>query len=180
MKVNKRIISMLVGALMIGSIAVGCEKKEEIKNDTQVEQTQATEVEEEKEETKEVSKVVYDKDDIKITYVGMEKNDELVPATVVKFKIENNRDEDVTVQSDVNNTDSEITLNDSTKIGYSFCEELKANETKDFGFAFADEADLKDNGIDEIEKLEVGVMVLHNEYNVLSEGTSLKLDLTDK
>lgn len=179
MKANKRIIAMLVGVLMIGSMVVGCEKKvENDKTQTQQEVKVTEESKQETKEEKEVDKVVYDENDIKITYTGMEYNKEY-DATMMNFKIENNRDEDVTVQSDVNNSDSEITLNDSAKVGYSFSEDLKANETKDFSFVFANEADLKDNGIEKIEKLEVKIMVLHNDYNVLSEGIDLKLDLTE-
>lgn len=172
MKANKRIIAMLVGVLMIGSIAVGCEKKvENDKTQTQQEVKATEESEQEtKEEEKEVDKVVYDKDDIKITYTGMEYNKEY-DATMMNFKIENNRDEDVIVQND-----SEVTINGKT-VNNSIVEELSSGQSVDSKMVFSNEYDLKNNGIDEIEKFESPIMILHNEYNILAEGT-LSLDLT--
>ena len=172
MKVNKKILTMIIGTLMIGSMVVGCEKKENKVEETQTQQQ--TQVEEKKEPAKEeINKVMYDKENIKITCTSIEKDDRYaMPFTTVTLKIENNRDEEVTVQND-----SEITINDDVVIGNSFSEDLPANESKEVELVFYDDTDFKEKGIEELEKMQMNLMVLHNEYNLLTEDV-ITLDLT--
>lgn len=159
MKVNKRILTMLIGTLMIGSMAVGCEKKEDKVEETQTQQQ--TQVEEKKEPVKkEVNKVVYDKNDIKITCIEIEGDNVYMPVVTMKFKIENNRDEAVTVQND-----TEVRI-DGKEISGSLVEDFEAKETREVVMTIFDEIDLEEDGI---EKFETNLMILHNEYRILDE-----------
>lgn len=145
MKANKKVITMIVGVLMIGSLAVGCSN-----NTSSNTQQSATNT-----ETKKViEKVVYDRDSIKITYTNVY-GDRITtngfPTLEVELKIENNTDKAIYLASEDASIDGIMvdSFIDSTitpgKIAngilnlWSENEELKTAENVEFKLVLVDD-----------------------------------------
>ena len=164
---NKKIIGLLTGTLVIGSMMVGCGSEDTTTNQGQVS------VETTQEETQDVveeiaGQEVYNENDIRISYTGIEYDD--IYGVTVKLKIENGSDKHIIVQPDnssINGIMVDAIMSQDVLAGKVANGELKIFNSY-----------LEDNNITKVENVETTLLILDEEYNTLNEvQVSLDVDL---
>ncbi len=165
------IVVCIIAGIAVISYAVGGGKSDKSdKGDKQVSQSfehstlqsksDTVQSESNNDSEKTVSKVVYDKDGIKITYKGTENNYNVT--TSIKFLIENNNSEAYTIQT------TDVTIDNytmSTIMSTTVAAGKKANDKISLL-----NSDLKENGLsaDTITNAEIG-LVIWSESNILDQ-----------
>ena len=164
---NKKIIGLLSGTLVVGSMMVGCGSEDTTTNQGQVS------VETTQEETQDVveeiaGQEVYNENDIRISYTGIEYDD--IYGVTVKLKIENGSDKHIIVQPDnssINGIMVDAIMSQDVLAGKVANGELKIFNSY-----------LEDNNITKVENVETTLLILDEEYNTLNEvQVSLDVDL---
>ena len=164
---NKKIIGLLAGTLVVGSMMVGCGSEDTTTNQGQVS------VETTQEETQDVveeiaGQEVYNENDIRISYTGIEYDD--IYGVTVKLKIENGSDKHIIVQPDnssINGIMVDAIMSQDVLAGKVANGELKIFNSY-----------LEDNNITKVENVETTLLILDEEYNTLNEvQVSLDVDL---
>ena len=164
---NKKIIGLLAGTLVVGSMVVGCGSEDTTTNQGQVS------VETTQEETQDVveeiaGQEVYNENDIRISYTGIEYDD--IYGVTVKLKIENGSDKHIIVQPDnssINGIMVDAIMSQDVLAGKVANGELKIFNSY-----------LEDNNITKVENVETTLLILDEEYNTLNEvQVSLDVDL---
>lgn len=164
---NKKIIGLLTGTLVIGSMMVGCGSEDTTTNQGQVS------IETTQEETQDVveeiaGQEVYNENDIRISYTGIEYDD--IYGVAVKLKIENGSDKHIIVQPDnssINGIMVDAIMSQDVLAGKVANGELKIFNSY-----------LEDNNITKVENVETTLLILDEEYNILNEvQVSLDVDL---
>ena len=164
---NKKIIGLLTGTLVVGSMMVGCGSEDTTTNQGQVS------VETTQEETQDVveeiaGQEVYNENDIRISYTGIEYDD--IYGVTVKLKIENGSDKHIIVQPDnssINGIMVDAIMSQDVLAGKVANGELKIFNSY-----------LEDNNITKVENVETTLLILDEEYNTLNEvQVSLDVDL---
>lgn len=164
---NKKIIGLLAGTLVVGSVMVGCESEDTTTNQGQVS------VETTQEETQDVveeiaGQEVYNENDIRISYTGIEYDD--IYGVTIKLKIENGSDKHIIVQPD--NSSINGIMVDAIMSQDVFAGKVANGELKIFN------SYLEDNNITKVENVETTLLILDEEYNTLNEvQVSLDVDL---
>lgn len=164
---NKKIIGLLTGTLVVGSMMVGCGSEDTTTNQGQVS------IETTQEETQDVveeiaGQEVYNENDIRISYTGIEYDD--IYGVTVKLKIENGSDKHIIVQPDnssINGIMVDAIMSQDVLAGKVANGELKIFNSY-----------LEDNNITKVENVETTLLILDEEYNILNEvQVSLDVDL---
>ena len=164
---NKKIIGLLTGTLVVGSMMVGCGSEDTTTNQGQVS------VETTQEETQDVveeiaGQEVYNENDIRISYTGIEYDD--IYGVTVKLKIENGSDKHIIVQPDnssINGIMVDAIMSQDVLAGKVANGELKIFNSY-----------LEDNNITKVENVETTLLILDEEYNTLNKvQVSLDVDL---
>ena len=164
---NKKIIGMLAGTLVVGRMMVGCGSEDTTTNQDQVS------IETTQEETQDVveeiaGQEVYNENDIRISYTGIEYDD--IYGVTVKLKIENGSDKHIIVQPDnssINGIMVDAIMSQDVLAGKVANGELKIFNSY-----------LEDNNITKVENVETTLLILDEEYNTLNEvQVSLDVDL---
>lgn len=164
---NKKIIGLLTGTLVIGSMMVGCGSEDTTTNQGQVS------VETTQEETQDVveeiaGQEVYNENDIRISYTGIEYDD--IYGVTVKLKIENGSDKHIIVQPD----NSSI---NGIMVDAIMSQDVLAGKVANGKLAIFNSY-LEDNNITKVENVETTLLILDEEYNTLNEvQVSLDVDL---
>ena len=164
---NKKIIGLLTGTLVIGSVMVGCGSEDTTTNQGQVSiGTTQEETQDVVEET--AGQEVYNENDIRISYTGIEYDD--IYGVTVKLKIENGSDKHIIVQPD-NSLINGIMV-DAIMSQDVFAGKVANGKLKIFN------SYLEDNNITKVENVETTLLILDEEYNTLNEvQVSLDVDL---
>ena len=164
---NKKIIGLLSGTLVVGSMMVGCGSEDTTTNQGQVSvETTQEEIQDVVEEI--AGQEVYNENDIRISYTGIEYDD--IYGVTVKLKIENGSDKHIIVQPDnssINGIMVDAIMSQDVLAGKVANGELKIFNSY-----------LEDNNITKVENVETTLLILDEEYNTLNEvQVSLDVDL---
>lgn len=164
---NKKIIGLLTGTLVIGSMMVGCGSEDTTTNQGQVS------IETTQEETQDVveeiaGQEVYNENDIRISYTGIEYDD--IYGVTVKLKIENGSDKHIIVYPD----NSSI---NGIMVDAIMSQDVLAGKVANGKLAIFNSY-LEDNNITKVENVETTLLIVDEEYNTLNEvQVSLDVDL---
>lgn len=164
---NKKIIGLLAGTLVVGSMMVGCGSEDTTTNQGQVSvETTQEEIQDVVEEI--AGQEVYNENNIRISYTGIEYDD--IYGVTVKLKIENGSDKHIIVQPD--NSSINGIMVDAIMSQDVFAGKVANGELKIFN------SYLEDNNITKVENVETTLLILDEEYNTLNEvQVSLDVDL---
>ena len=164
---NKKIIGLLSGTLVVGSMMVGCGSEDTTTNQGQVS------IETTQEETQDVveeiaGQEVYNENDIRISYTGIEYDD--IYGVTVKLKIENGSDKHIIVYPD----NSSI---NGIMVDAIMSQDVLAGKVANGKLAIFNSY-LEDNNITKVENVETTLLIVDEEYNTLNEvQVSLDVDL---
>ena len=164
---NKKIIGLLTGTLVVGSMMVGCGSEDTTTNQGQVS------IETTQEETQDVveeiaGQEVYNENDIRISYTGIEYDD--IYGVTVKLKIENGSDKHIIVYPD----NSSI---NGIMVDAIMSQDVLAGKVANGKLAIFNSY-LEDNNITKVENVETTLLIVDEEYNTLNEvQVSLDVDL---
>lgn len=183
MKKAKLAVALLAAIMLVGcgseevkdsNVKVETESNQE-KNETATEKPKDDDVEKdddtEKEDAeKEINKVLFDDDDLKVTFVSFSEGSIFGPE--VKLQLENSSDENVTFQV------REVSIN-GYMIEPIFSEEVAAGKKANSAMTFF-ETDLAENGIDQINTIELSLHIFESDsYDTIEDTETIKIILNE-
>lgn len=111
------------------------------------------------------NKVLYEKDNIKITYLEMTEDDYDYK---LKLSYDNQTDKDYDVQL------REVSVNDNTEVSVIMSDEVTANAVTDGDGMYVSKSSLEENSIEKPEKIKADLLVI---YDITEEVVRLPIEI---